>query len=76
MLLKLRNPTASAIGSIAAGGAEYINFTAVRCNGDNVITHYKTDNSASYVTIAAGLVAEVGNIPSRIGESFNVTLSS
>ena len=76
MLLKLRNPTGGTVSSIVAGGAEYINFTAVRVNADNVITHFKTDTSGSYTTVPSGLVAEVGEIPSRKGDSFNVILSS
>jgi len=76
MLLKLRNPTGGTVSSIVAGGAEYIAFTSVRVNADNVITHFKTDNGGSYATIPSGLVAEVGEIPSRKGDSFNVILSS
>ena len=76
MLLKLSNPTGSTVSSIVAGGAEYIAFTSVRVNANNVITHFKTDNGGSYTTVPSGLVATVGEIPSNNGASFNVTLSS
>lgn len=76
MLLKLRNPTAGTVDGIVAGGAEYIAFTSVKVNASNVITHIKRDNGGTYAALASGLVAEMGEIPSRKGDSFNVTVSS
>jgi len=76
MLLKLRNHTSGAVDGIAAGGAEYIAFTSVKVDANNVITHIKRDNGGAYAALPTGLVAEMGEIPSRKGDSFNVTVSS
>jgi len=67
MLLKITNNTAGTVANVTAGGCMYISFSSVICNSANVITHYKADNSGSFVAVPADHKAEVGDL-TRHGE--------
>jgi hypothetical protein len=74
MLLKITNNSGGTVANVTDGGFMYVSFSSVITTSVNAITHYKADNSGSYVAVPSGHKAEVGEI-TRHGE-FSTVLRS
>jgi len=74
LILKVTNNSGGTVSNVVDGGAQYISVTSVIANATNVITHYKADNSGSYVAVPTGHKVELGSIARS--KSFAALLSS